>query len=329
MPNRLLIAAALLCATPCLHAAVYCVGAEAALYAALDAAKQSPEDDEIRLLAGRIELRQDLDSVTRIEGGLKVRGGYTTGCQAWPSNASRSTLSGNGHSLRLFLRSGALQIERMDFAGFDQVLVTGNMSNVATGSIDIVRSAFRDGRNGLVVEAWGHDIRVSDSMFVGNAPGANGDGGIGLRVFGYRNGLRNTGIAIHNITAVNNAVGLQVEHWPDGTVPAPRVQVINMVGDENAVADLQMARSVELRSSMVATLVQTHGATLGARSGGNLVSDPELDALSRPIAPGSPAIDSGDGSVLPRGPLLVLPLDYAGNPRLVGVAIDRGAFEVQ
>ena len=329
MPNRLLIAAALLSATPCLHAAVHCVGTESALYAALDAAKTSPEGDEIRLLTGRIELRQDLDSVTRIEGGLKVRGGYTAGCQAWPSSASRSTLSGNGHSLRLFLRSGDLLFERMDFTGFDDVLVTGNMSNVATGSIDIVRSAFRDGRNGLSVEAWGHDIRVSDSLFVGNAPGGNGYGGIGLRVFGYRNAIRNTGMAIHNITAVNNAIGVQVEQWPGGTVTAPRVQVINMVADENAVADLQMARSVELRSSMVATVVQTHGATLGARSGGNLVSDPQLDALSRPIAPGSPAIDSGDGSVLARGPLLVMPLDYAGYPRLLGVAIDRGAFEVQ
>lgn len=326
---RQLIAAALLFATPCLHAAVYCVGAETALHAALYAAKHSPEDDEIRLLAGRIELRQDLNSMTRIEGGLKLRGGYASGCQARPFNASRSTLSGNGHWLLLFLHSGDLLMERMDFTGFDEVLVIGNIFNQADGSIDIVRSAFRDGRNGLEIQAWGHDVRVSDSLFVGNAPDGTGDGGAGLRVFGYRNSMRNTEIFINNITAVNNAVGLYVEHWPDGAISAPRAEVVNMVGDENAVADLQMASSIELRSSMVATIDRMRGATLGMRSGGNLATDPQLDALSRPIAPGSPAINSGDNSVLPRGPLFVMPLDYAGNPRLRGSAVDRGAFEVR
>lgn len=329
MPRRLLAATVLLSATSCLQAAVYCVGAETALHAALYAAKQSPEDDEIRLLSGRIGLWQDLDSMTRVEGGLQVRGGYGTGCQTRSSSATRTTLSGNGHTLRLFLRSGDLRIERMDFTGFDSVLVTGNMSNVATGSIGIVRSAFRDGRNGLAVEAFGHDIRVSDSLFVGNAPDVNGHGGIGLRVFGSRNVVRDSEVFIHNITVVNNAVGLKVDPWYVGTVPVPRVEVVNLVGDENAVADLQMARGVELRNSMVATLVQTHGATLGTRSTGNLASDPQLDALSRPIAPNSPAIDSGDDSVVPGGLLSPKLFDYAGNARRRGAAVDRGAFEVQ
>lgn len=56
---------------------------------------------------------------------------------------------------------------------------------------------------------------------------------------------------------------------------------------------------------------------------GNNSLDPQLDGNGVPIAPGSPAINSGDN-----GPFGGLPaFDIVGSPRLIGSAVDRGAYE--
>lgn len=56
---------------------------------------------------------------------------------------------------------------------------------------------------------------------------------------------------------------------------------------------------------------------------GNVSVDPQLDGNGVPAVPGSPAINSGNNS--PPGGLPAV--DIIGNPRLVGSAVDRGAFE--
>jgi hypothetical protein len=58
-------------------------------------------------------------------------------------------------------------------------------------------------------------------------------------------------------------------------------------------------------------------------SAGNLGVDPQLDASGRPIEPSSPAINSGFNT--PPGGLPAVDID--GGPRLVGSAVDRGAYE--
>jgi hypothetical protein len=55
----------------------------------------------------------------------------------------------------------------------------------------------------------------------------------------------------------------------------------------------------------------------------NFSVDPQLDANGRPIPPSSPAINSGDNA--PPGGLPAV--DIEGNPRVIGSAVDRGAYE--
>lgn len=60
-----------------------------------------------------------------------------------------------------------------------------------------------------------------------------------------------------------------------------------------------------------------------SQGSGNDSADPQLDANGRPTAPGSPAINSGLNT--PPGGLPAV--DIVGNPRVIGSAVDRGAYE--
>lgn len=318
--KKLIAALALLGVASVSHAAQFCVAGATALHSALLTAAASPEDDEIRVRALTIAVTADLATPNQVHGALSLRGGYDVGCAQRASNA-KSTLVSDLRRLQLFLDDHGLLIERIDFSGFREVHVTGNMANALDGTIRINRSAFRNGRDGLVVESWGFDVQIENSLFTGNGDASYG---AGLSVRGLRNVAHTSAIRIVNTTVVDNRLGVHVlPEFPAN--PGPVIELSNVISHGNALGDLLLEREVLLRYSTIGVIDWIGAGALHERSSGNLGIDPQLNASYRPL-PGSHVIDSGTDAAFPGGTLFFA-TDYAGSIRKVGARVDRGAFE--
>jgi parallel beta-helix repeat protein len=73
-------------------------------------------------------------------------------------------------------------------------------------------------------------------------------------------------------------------------------------------------------STIDITYSDIHGGWPGI---GNIVADPLFADADGRLSPGSPCIDAGDNSAV------TVTTDLDGNPRIVGTAVDMGAFEAQ
>lgn len=319
-PLSLLLLSALPLATAS-HAAQYCVTSDANFRTALTAAAQSPEADQIRFVRSTIELNANLDPGIKVEGNLQLRGGYAFGCASRASEKHFTRINGNAFQIRLLMRGAVdLDVEQMHFYGLDQFVVGDNVAEPqgTYGEVRVTRSAFREFGTGPIFSLLRHDLRISNSLFTDN------EWGVSVEGF-YNSGTGvSTRIDLINCTVVNNDIGVLVQPGSTGARTTPP-SIVNSIISGNLLSDLALDQPTILRYSMYRTLALSGQGALHSNSYANLTSAPMLDSnfVPRPL---SPAIDSGDDSVLGYP---IMPPDFAGNVRKRGLHVDRGALEVQ
>ncbi|MDZ3822454.1 MAG: hypothetical protein U0S76_02515 [Pseudoxanthomonas sp.] len=340
LPAALLAVALAALAPARAEAAMFCVATGGQLQNALSMAEANGVDDEIRIRSGT--LMRDIPMASgfmflyssNLAQDLDISGG-------WNANCTQRT-----HDPRLTVLSGA---------GLGQVLGLGHYGAGGTGTIRLRNLSLRNGRGtssgygtGLQVTAWegangaaelehlliqlndnhapvstGHALRLMDSS------GARLD--VTLRNVQV-DGNRNRGLIVDSANATS------VYRISQSTVTANLIVnqgfaavevygpgflwVANNVFAGNGVAtDLSIGNAPShLRNNHVGGIVGSPGSNQGMTSG-----DPRLvaDGVWWRPGVGSPLRDTGIAT--PNGG--TGSLDIAGNPRVRGPAVDRGAFE--
>lgn len=304
------------------RAADYCVATANEFVAALAAAAASNEDDTIRLVAGTLQIATPIDLV--VKGDLSLRGGHASGCPILLSQATRTTLSGNGGRFELSKPSQDLSLSQLRFTGFSNVAVYDNSwsSAVVTGRVLVQRCAFEGNGSGLYFAIDHHDLRIENNLFVGSTVnGGNLFDGAGLVVALGATTVAGLAIEVVHNTSVANRIGYTFyagQQLPDA-LPA----FANNIAYGNRVSDLILRLPVKANHNVWSVDDFREGGALAAGSANNLDVNPQLDASHQPVVPSAPVINAGTNA-----PLGGLPAsDHDGGPRRVGTRPDIGAYE--
>jgi len=263
-----------------------------------------------------------------IQGGSKLLGGYTAGCNSRDIAAGNTLLVNTGAYATVFPR-GDLTVEGLTFSapkGLEVGLGSGSFYKVPSGStIEFRRDAFINAGNNELYFYWDQaadsdsTIRVVDSLFANNT---NTSFLCSLYVEVVSGAPE---IDVTNNTVANNTVVDAGGCFLDDGASNGKFYLYNNIFYGS------------IGSGGIDLLTNTNQALLfnnifGARQGpdpilkgGNLSSDPKLTASYRPTEiPQSPAINAGENAV-PNGGLPASDLD--GGARVVGSIVDIGAYE--
>ena len=246
---------------------------------------------------------------------LNLLGGYAPGCAARTVDPSNTVIDGlGGLDLELYEMGLGVTVEGVRFNNVQFLRLHGAQNCVDYGNQVTWRRTIVDGNAG--------DLRVGSAC--------------GALVF-QNNLLRQTfGTVLELVPdqlpidayVVNNTFmgasdgdGLRLFRGEDGAVST--FHASNNLIWGSAGVDFTLSASGDL--PLVTAWHNTWGSSTVPLQdgGGNDSLDPQLDANGHPAVPGSPAINSGLNS--PPGGLPAV--DMVGNPRVVGSAVDRGAYE--
>lgn len=201
----------------------------------------------------------------------------------------------------------------------DQNLEGGHFSNSNMLVTDCLFIANRDVRGASV---QGGNVSMINCLFSDNGPNETNqsfDGGaISL--------LNGTSLVLINCTLVGNSSRSGGGIWTWGNLSLINTIIsgnnaFNDIGDQIAV----IAGTTTIKNSIVqdgqdGIPVSSSGSLVW--QSGNISADPRLTASHR-LAADSPAIDAGDTAAVPAG----ITLDLDGNTRIIGPAVDMGAYE--
>ncbi len=184
--------------------------------------------------------------------------------------------------------------------------------------VTIRRSVFEDtvGAVALYVDTYESTVILENLLIKGNpTDGSN------CTAFVFDSNGSDTVEAINNTLVDNNEQGLCIANR--GANSHAHVYVYNnILYDNNGTDDLY----TDSDNAIIVDNIIGHrgsGASLNTPPAGTINADPQLTASYRPTEPTSPAINSGSNAV-PGG----LPAsDLDGGPRVIGSAVDRGAYE--
>jgi len=254
--------------------------------------------------------------------GTTLLGGYTSNC------AGRSIAVGNTVLRDDSLASGdtdgvtgALNLLLIEGITFEVPTTFGsNVSYSFSPTLTIQRSAFVGG--GMLTFSAADDLNdpggsltayVENTLVAGNAYG-----GFGCGIGGYALGGL-IGIEVINSTIVDNAgsAGVCGVGIDPGVVA---LDVVNSIVWNNSGVDIQNNSTA---TGLVDVIYGSHNWPGIGSEVNSLHLDPQLKADYHLTEPTSPAIDSGTTNV----PLGLTLHDLDGGPRLVGLGVDRGAFE--
>lgn len=305
-------------------AADYCVDSSVELVQALAATAASSTGDTIRVVQGSYQIDGSLQSLQ--DGSIRLLGGYNSGCLFRTGYASSTVISGPApapNSLRsavlhLGLDGGDNRIERLQFRNFARVLVT---DNGVAATLTVNQNRFQDNDTGLAINVRDTDLVIQNNHFQRNRNLCCGGSAINRGLLILRSTpAQPTTLDINFNTVTASAVGVDIR----GAGPyssTPRLQ--NNVLWSNSAFDLALDVV-----DVVATNNLWDSESLTGGSGfttllNQLDDNPLLQADGSLTVPNSPAINSGTGFIVGGVPAR----DVAGNPRQVGSAPDRGAFE--
>ena len=262
---------------------------------------------------------------------FSLLGGYSgTLCSSRVIDPSNTMLTSSGDGAPLIDVTGDVTLEGIHFAGSNAGLfvswsdyfhdIPANIQftmrrNIVTGSA---------GGSAILVDwgvAGGQNLtaRIIDNLFHDNGDGSggacNGSGGGVLELSAEEDA--NAIFDVINNTIVDNGLGGGICAGYSGSLTAYNNVLYNNYGPDFYTESGTTA-------TLFNNLHQTQNFKGPAIEFGKLNTDPKLDAQFHPVeSPASPVINSGDNAV-PGG----LPaVDLAGNPRLVGSTVDRGAYE--
>ncbi|MEM1088944.1 MAG: choice-of-anchor Q domain-containing protein [Pseudomonadota bacterium] len=333
---------ALTFATSNARAEIFCVGTPSALQNALLAAAGNSETDEIRLMVGQYLVptaNNGFRYVSSQPGGLTVSGGWgppdppdAPVCDSRKDNPRLTVIDGDFQIQGLVLQpgpdSGDIAVENLTITrgGANDPVISLNGGGIDARSfspdwegsyrfstlIFNLNEATEQGA-GLYVILDRGSLRLENSVFFRNAAG--GDGGAAeLLLNGAENLIANVTIAENS--AADDGAGVRI----GGNAT---VRLLNNVFADNNGDDLLLAgSSVRLNRNFLNSLAGSNPL----EETGTLSGNPQLGLGSLGVSPniGSPLIDAG--LPVPDG---LPPRDADGMGRIVGPAVDLGAYEAQ
>lgn len=309
------LAAALTAAAPSAFALDRCVQTLADLVDGLQQAQvfQSDGTVTLRLVAQTYAWNGSADVV--LVNRLNVLGGYNGDCTARTVDPANTVVDGLG-LLQLTLRQAGLglTVEGVRFRRTEALAVTTTSTCLAYGEEVTWRRSIVDTTYGGFAVA----NSCGDLVFQNNL----------LRVgYGTVLGLSPNSLAadahVVNNTFIEAAQGNGLELFRGEDSETANFNVSNNIFWGSAGVDFT------LRTQSALPIVRAWHNLWGSvtvpilEGFGNISVDPALDANARPIAPSSPAINSGRNA--PPGGLPAVDID--GGPRVVGSAVDLGAYE--
>lgn len=330
----------------------FCVSDAQQLDAALQHARSAPDTTVIELAQGTYNLAATLlTTVLPNEAGvqfnaLKLQGGFNSNCTSRTLNPENTVLDGGGRAGSMIMQ-GSLTIEGIRFQNFNlstefEVLMA-HIDNTTTSVLDNHFAGV--GLNVLYLCSDHGEIRVS-----GNLVSRSRTHGMLLSSACHSlitNTLHTTNgakIVITNNTVVDSAGHGVITQWGEPNLPPPFTpNVVDLFLSNNIVwgssdtdvflqfGDLDHdheAGGAEFHNNIFGSVFDD-GSSAQAGSD-SLHVDPQF--VNRNAMPdgnyrlqnGSPAIDSGESTNRNIG---LTATDLDGNPRVIGPAPDRGAYE--
>ena len=260
--------------------------------------------------------------------GFSLLGGYAPGCATRVIDPTNTTVL-TGTDLGIYADVvGDVTIEGIHFQGPGGALYLewSDYFHDLPGSVqaNIRRNIFSSLGDGIYLYWDASGSQTLDARVVNNLVHDNGSGNA-TACDGYGGGTLNFNaiadsdatFTVINNTLVDNGLGGGICYGFSGSLLA-----YNNILYGNTGPDFYTANGTN--ALLIDNLFQTHNYHGIVTELGSLNVDPRLNGNFRPIeSPPSPVINSGDNSV--HGGLPSHDLD--GGPRLVGSAVDRGAYE--
>ncbi|MEO5624207.1 MAG: right-handed parallel beta-helix repeat-containing protein, partial [Dokdonella sp.] len=311
--------------SPLLHSADYCVGTVTALNTALITSVFAG-GAHIMLQQGTYHVGGSYLMGEHIEvGPVSIEGGYNSDCSARTRDPDNTIVDGDSiYAFQVMVVHGDASIDAVRFQHFNTfggALTIQHQDtdgqNTTISTSEFLSMGFAEYRIG----AGSATTRVIDTLVV-NAPGE----GLSLAYQDYGNSpyepVDSVVTVLTNDTVVGSGdYGVLVES-------AGATTIANTIAWNNVHRDIFLERGDSGTTAMPAIFLSDTYATLygseAAGSSGTLHSDPQFVASNDfHLQNTSPAINSG--SLLVPGGLPYT--DIQGNPRVVGSAPDRGAYE--
>mgnify|MGYP002349998507 CR=1 FL=1 len=320
-------------AAPGLALTEYCVAGNQ-LQAALNQAAIDGDDSLIKIKSGTATITSDITYDTSatetliVSGRLTLRGGYNADCSSYSLVPGSTTLaSTNASDLRISNRTNDISVAGIGMQGVGMRFDSGQGECPAqVKTIDVRR--VRIDQAYLAVYATCHDATVQNVLITNGDSSASRGDVLGLAVRAKMDQVDESEGREAHVTIVNTTVmNARTDLWggvlgEDGGT----VYLINSIFDSSGGSDIFATKKVKVLSmfNRHEPITFSEGAMLVPGSGNNLSVAPNLDANFVPL-PTSAMRNSGTSNV-PGG----LPaVDLAGNARVVGTAVDRGALEYQ
>ncbi len=222
-------------------------------------------------------------------------------------------------AIALHAQAVALAVRAMQLANADAAMslsVTGNV--VRGGGFDHGIFIYQYGTLGSI------DAQVAGNIVTGATIG-EGRTGVGIALYGNGGSLDFDAV---NNTVAGNEVGLYVTGRPDLGASLTGLIANNAFTDNSIFGfgvDPELWPSVANRNNLDSgNGVSGEGPTYDPGPG-TVTAPALLDAgnFYRPL-PTSPVRDAGDSSAVP----VAMTIDFNGNPRIQGAAVDIGAYEL-
>jgi hypothetical protein len=332
--KRPLLATSLLAAVEVGHAANYCVANEEELRAALDAAQVTLEPDHVRIRAVAIDLTQSLTFSPQggSTGPLVVTGGWDVGCSSRRFGAQWTRLEAAAPKVHIELApDDDLTVSDLHAIGFAGILFRNPTIGPALTTLRVSRvGIFHDTFAGHALGLFSDAERIEVDNLLVDAPAVCGIAaatfsGVGQLI------VRSSTVVVREAPQFTNG-GAAICF--DGVANAELNASINSVFSSSDGTDLLVNGRPVLMLGSAYSDVSGLPNPLDPDSADNLVmplsfevmaSDPlaRFTRIAQSTALMPALVDSGVAQNV-----LQYPYDVLGNPRGLGLTIDRGAFEL-
>lgn len=310
------------------YAATVCVDSAVSLVAAINDMGDQPDGSiyTIKIVQGtyNVDGAMNVPANGEIDWGVRILGGYTTGCANRVINPSNTVLDARNFSSNLhivsFAESGViiegLTLTRVRHASVGAIVIFGNEES----SIEVRHCRVTNSQVDTGILLWGAGkMKVTNSLIADNAVAAEG---AGVQIE-YRSGGDSAAI-VNNNTIANNTGGAGLSIISaDGTFRTGEVANNILYGnsiDLNLLNYFYTGNSLAVRGNLYGTLLGT------PLTSDNIVANPMfVDPANSDysVALISPAINSGEATQIYDFPAR----DIINRTRIVGSRVDRGAYE--
>ncbi|HET8940862.1 MAG TPA: choice-of-anchor Q domain-containing protein [Rudaea sp.] len=318
------LAVGLLAGIACANAGAvtFCVHNSAELGSALFSAESNGSSDSIRLVGGTYTLNGPVHYQTSDPNeSLSLSGGWSSSCLLHGYNPANTMIDGTNAWNMVFSSTAAISFDAIRFHRIAIFTVSAKTASAK-------RNLFTGTQNNDVVQFSSDDgsIILDSNVF-------NGKNTV-IRTFNGTSNAPSLEWDVINNTFVNAQADTSGTYLRNGygllmTTPGPGSNIHMVIANNIAWGNSNGGVHIDGQPSVLATHNQwqsfqnADNAPLASGSGANSTNDPQLDAALHPIAPGSPAINSGTVT-FPGG---IGAHDAGGGPRQIGSLPDRGAFE--